>query len=171
MIFNLTPPESTAVEFIEQTLTDAQKAQARTNIGALSIDDVPSGSGILVYNITTASYSSNKYSMPLTYSRYIYVLHGTLSGSDYGEQTSLGFINKDSSKILTYMPCQIDAARKYYGTVYSEYDKWLLHSRSVYSSYSQENTAGYISGNNLLFGEGNNLISFNFIGTIYLMPF
>lgn len=44
MIFNLTPPpESTAVEFIEQTLTDTQKAQARTNIGALSIDDVPGG--------------------------------------------------------------------------------------------------------------------------------
>ena len=64
MIFNLTPRESTAVEFIEQTLTDTQKAQARTNIGALSIDDVPSGE-FLVYNITTASYKSNKYSIPL----------------------------------------------------------------------------------------------------------
>ena len=55
MIFNLTPPESTAVEFIEQTLTDTQKAQARTNIGALSIDDVPGGGMELLGEAYTTS--------------------------------------------------------------------------------------------------------------------
>ena len=50
MIFNLTPPESTAVEFIEQTLTDTQKAQARTNIGALD-------SSSLVSILTTLGYT------------------------------------------------------------------------------------------------------------------
>lgn len=59
MIFNLTPPESTAVEFIEQTLTDTQKAQARTNIGALSIDDVPGGGMELLGQMyVTSKYSS-----------------------------------------------------------------------------------------------------------------
>lgn len=57
MIFNLTPPESTAVEFIEQTLTDTQKAQARTNIGALSIDDVPGGGMELLGDAYVTSYS------------------------------------------------------------------------------------------------------------------
>lgn len=57
MIFNLTPPESTAVEFIEQTLTDAQKAQARTNIGALDSSSLVSTLTMLGYTkVATGSY-------------------------------------------------------------------------------------------------------------------
>lgn len=33
----------TSVKFVAQTLTDAQKAQARTNIGAVSSDEVDAG--------------------------------------------------------------------------------------------------------------------------------
>ena len=58
MNFNLTPPpESTAVEFIEQTLTDAQKAQARTNIGALDSSSLVSTLTMLGYTkVATGSY-------------------------------------------------------------------------------------------------------------------
>lgn len=183
MIFNLTPPESTAVEFIEQTLTDTQKAQARTNIGALSIDDVPSGK-FLVYNITTASYKSNKYSIPLTYSRYIYLLNGQAkstksSYSDISECTSFGFIIKDSAKILSWNFREANTSYSYYGEIEVNYDDLIYHQ----SSRIPTGTAivAQVSNNNLLFGAGN--ISYydadgggpwtspyNFIGTIYLMP-
>lgn len=86
MIFNLTPPESTAVEFIEQTLTDAQKAQARTNIGALDSSSLVStltmlgytkvatgsyvgdgtGTAYLADDLTVQSYSPRTISLPFT---------------------------------------------------------------------------------------------------------
>ena len=62
MIFNLTPPaESTAVEFIEQALTDTQKAQARTNIGALDSSSLVSTLTMLGYTkVATGSYVGDK---------------------------------------------------------------------------------------------------------------
>ena len=77
MIFNLTPPESTAVEFIEQTLTDTQKAQARTNIGALSIDDVPGGGmELLGEAYTTSRVAAVKIPIPSGYTYYYMPLEG-----------------------------------------------------------------------------------------------
>lgn len=75
MIFNLTPPESTAVEFIEQTLTDTQKAQARTNIGALSIDDVPSGGMELLGEAQiTGMFQASELKLPIPSGyRYYYI--------------------------------------------------------------------------------------------------
>lgn len=169
MIFNLSSPESTAVEFIEQTLTDTQKAQARTNIGALSIDDVPSGE-FLVYNITTASYKSNKYSIPLTYSRYIYFLNGSLKSinanyDDIPSCVSWGCINKNDAMILSYHLKETDSYQAWYGETILNYGNYASHQSS--HTPIGDATAASISGNNLSFGSRN----YTFIGTVYLMPF
>lgn len=140
--------------------------------------------GFSVYNITTANYSNNKYSIPLAYSRYIYLLNGKAistksSYSDISECTSFGFIIKDSAKILSWNFREANTSYSYYGEIEVNYDDLIYHQ----SSRIPTGTAivAQVSNNNLLFGAGN--ISYydaygngpwtspyNFIGTIYMMP-
>lgn len=142
------------------------------------LTDAPTG--FLRYTTTSASYTNNQYSIPLTHSRYICLLEGELLGerSGYYDQphnTSFSFINKDGAKILSYVFSRIDKSASYYGTITVSYDNVLVHTATLsYSdSYNKCSAAG-ISGNSLLFGAGNYSafdIGHNFIGNIYLMPF
>lgn len=140
--------------------------------------------GFSVYNITTASYTNNKYSIPLTYSRYIYLLNGQAkstksSYSDISECTSFGFIIKDSTKILSWNFRVADSSHACYSEIEVNYDDLIYHQSSHFPTGTAR--VAQVSNNNLLFGAEN--ISFftadgggpwtspyNFIGTIYLMP-
>ena len=126
--------------------------------------------GFSVYNITTASYSSNKYSIPLTYSRYIYFLNGSLKSinanyDDIPSCVSWGCINKNDAMILSYHLKETNSNQDWYGETILDYGNYASHQSSYYPI--GDATAATISENNLSFGSR----TYTFIGTVYLMPF
>ena len=126
--------------------------------------------GFSVYNITTASYTNNKYLIPLTYSRYIYFLNGSLKSinanyDDIPSCVSWGCINKNDAMILSYHLKETDSNQDWYGETILDYGNYASHQSSYFPI--GDATAASISENNLSFGSRD----YTFIGTVYLMPF
>lgn len=141
-------------------------------------------SNLLVYNITSASYSADKYSIPLTYNRYVYLLNGSAistkaSYDDIPECISFGFVIKNDTKILSWNFKETNKSYVYFGKITVNYDDVMHHQSSLSPAGTAE--VAQVSNSSLLFGAGNIFFyapngsgpwnsPYNFIGTIYLMP-